>query len=547
MCLREQDFGTVPAETAKLAHQVFPKGNPYLTLRDHLGMLYTDARFAALFSSSRGRPAESPACLALAVVIEYMEDLSDTEVAEQIRARIDLKYFLGLELTDTGFDASVLTEFRERLVAQELVGVLLQAVLQKAESLQLLKKRGRQRSDSTHVLGAVAQLNRLELVGETLRAALEALAVAAPDWLRTVAPASWYERYGHRFVHGRQPRQARERDALAQQIAADGAELLAACHAEIAPTWLVEMPAVRTLQHIWEQQYSCEDGQWRWRTPEEQPAHTELQVSPYDPDVRYSRKRETEWCGYKVHLSESCETYLPRLITNVETGNAAAPDGAMTATIHKHLAAQDLLPREHLMDGGYLDAQVLVTESTTHAVRLVGPVPSDPSWQARAAEGYDLACFAIDWEAQQVTCPQGRVSTQWRGWTDEHDQPAIQVCFARSDCSACPVRQQCTRSAARTLSFRPRAQHEALQQRRQEQKTPEFQADYQARAGAEGTISQAVRRCGLRRARYIGQAKTHLQNVATAAALNLSRLADWFSEIQPRKTRTSHFVVLQPI
>jgi transposase len=310
---------------------------------------------------------------------------------------------------------------------------------------------------------------------------------------------------------------------------------------------LRELRAVETLRRIWVQQYVWAESHWRWRTTAEQPPHTELLISPYEPEARYSRKRDTEWCGYKTHLTETCDPDLPRLITNVETGNAAAPDQQMTATSHQHLAAHDQLPDEHYVDSGYLDAGAIVAAESDHAVALLGPVPADTAWQAHTETGYALKVFRIDWEAQQVTCPQGHPSQTWRTGHDARGHPQIQVRFARAHCQAGPVRPQCTRSAARTLSLRPRAQHEALQQRRQVQTTTEFRQAYRTRAGIEGTVSCAVRVTGLRRARYIGHAKTHLQNVATAVALNLRRLAAWWADLRPRGTRTSHFAALQPV
>lgn len=544
MALKQHERSTVPESTVAMAHKVFPKGHPYLTLRDQLGELYEDAQFADLFSSPRGRPAEAPGCLALVLVLEFMEDISDDVAADMVRARIDWKYLLGLELEDTGFDASVLVEFRQRLLAEGAERRLLETLLQRVAERGLLRKRGVQRTDATHVLAASAQVNRLELVGETLRAALDSLSAAVPAWVRAHAPAEWYERYGHRFIQGPQPSASAEREALALEIATDGAQLLAWVRAADAPAWLRELPAVEILRQVWVQQYLYEDGQWRWRKEEEMPSHTLRIVSPYDSEARYSRKRQTEWSGYKAHVTETCDADLPRLITNLETGNAADPDHHMTAVIHKHLAEAERLPSEHLFDSGYLDAGELVVAQTAHQVELVGPLPPDHSWQAHANQGYASAGFAIDWEAAQVTCPQGQHSTSWNVRQNEAGETHIHVLFAPSSCGSCPVRAQCTRGAVRTLTLHTQAEHEALLQRRQEQTTPAFKTRYRARAGIEGTLSLGVRSYGLRRARYCGQAKTHLQNLLIAVALNLSRLADWWTELRPRPTRITRFAAL---
>jgi transposase len=185
MSLRSEEIGPVPEETARVARAAFAGGNLYVQMRDVLGAVYDDARFAHLFAA-RGRPAEAPWRVALVTVMQFAEGLSDRQAAEAVRARIDWKYALGLELTDPGFDFSVLCEFRARLVAGGAEQLLLEALLEACRARGYLKARGRQRTDSTHVLGALRVLNRLERVAETLRDALDAVAVAAPAWLRAV-------------------------------------------------------------------------------------------------------------------------------------------------------------------------------------------------------------------------------------------------------------------------------------------------------------------------------------------------------------------------
>jgi transposase len=211
----------VPEDTARVARAAFSKGNVYLSVVEALGTLYQDEAFSDLFPR-RGQPAASPARLALVTVLQYAEGLSDRQAANAVRGRIDWKYVLGLELTDTGFDHTVLSEFRARLVAGDAALRLLDALLALAAEKGLFKPRGRQRTDSTHVLAAVRVLNRLERIGETLRAALNSIAVVAPDWLQAVAPPVWYERYGRRVENYHLPKPETDRHALAATIGADG-------------------------------------------------------------------------------------------------------------------------------------------------------------------------------------------------------------------------------------------------------------------------------------------------------------------------------------
>lgn len=186
MSLHPQDGYQIPEETQRVARAAFPKGTLCLRIADAVGAIYDDMQFADLFPL-RGQPAEAPARLALATVLQFVEGLSDRRAADAVRGRIDWKYALGLELTDPGFDHTVLSEFRTRLVRGQAEQVLLDTLLERVRELGLLKSRGRQRTDSTHVLAAVRMLNRLERVGETLRATLNVLAVVAPEWVRRVA------------------------------------------------------------------------------------------------------------------------------------------------------------------------------------------------------------------------------------------------------------------------------------------------------------------------------------------------------------------------
>lgn len=238
MSLHPQEELAIPHETLQVARAAFPKGNVYMGMRDELGEIYQDQAFAELFPS-RGQPAESPARLALVTVMQFAEGLSDRQAADAVRSRIDWKYALGLSLTDSGFDASVLSEFRKRLLTGDAEQLLFEAMLRRLCECGLLTARGRARTDSTHILAAVRVLNRLECIGETLRQALNSLAVVAPQWLRVWVPGEWFDRYGRSFEEYRLPPGKAQRYALAEQIGADGARLLNAIADGTAPAWLV--------------------------------------------------------------------------------------------------------------------------------------------------------------------------------------------------------------------------------------------------------------------------------------------------------------------
>jgi transposase len=399
----------------------------------------------------------------------------------------------------------VLSEFRSRIVAGGKEELLLDAILQHLVSVGLLKARGRQRTDSTHVLAAVRALNRYAVVGETLRHCLNTLATVAPAWLRSQLQPAWLERYATRFDDYHLPAGVNKRLALVQEIGSDGRTLLAAIYRADAPHWLRQLPAVETLRIVWLQQYyaAAPDEPMRWREREDQPPASQLRHTPYDPEARYSTKRETHWVGYKVHLTESCEPDQPHLITHVLTTAATVQDFEVVTTIHDQLADKQLLPSEHLLDGGYVDAELLVVSAADHQVVVTGPVSAEHSWQAKEQTGYALAAFQLDWDAQRATCPHGNVSRKWSATQDHLGTPIINIRFGTAQCLACPARAQCTRSATapRNLTVRPRPIHEALQAARQYQQSSNFHTRYKPRAGIEGALSQGVRRSDLRRTR----------------------------------------------
>ena len=547
MSLKQQHEFSIPEQTRRVAQAAFPKGCVCLRIADVLGCVYQDRQFAALFPR-RGQPAEAPGRLALVTVLQFMDGLADRQAADAVRARIDWKYALGLELTDAGFDHTVLSEFRSRMVGGGVELLLLDALLERAQALGLLKQRGRHRTDSTHVLAAVRSMNRLERVGETLRAALNALALEAPDWLRAVAEADWFTRYGSRVENFTLPKTEAGRKQLAAVIGLDGRKLLHAVGQADARFEMAALPAVQLLERVWAEQF-IDDGGGRpcLREVDRMKSPAELVSSPYDPEARYSTKRGNSWVGYKVHLTESCDDAAPRLITNVETTPATTPDDNMVEVVHGSLGRRGLLPSEHLVDKGYTDAKVLVRSRVEHGVAIVGPVAQDPSWQTRESAGFAKSAFVVNWEAKAVTCPEGKQSLSWLPNTYPASGPVFEVRFARADCTPCASRRQCTRSRVepRIVGLQDREHHEALQAMRMRQKTPEFREACAPRAGVESTHAQAIRRSGLRRARYRGLAKTHLQHVLTAAAINLLPIASWLDGVPLAPTRCSHFAALQ--
>jgi transposase len=559
MSLRPQSLEPVPEDTVRVARAAFPQGNPYLTLRDQLGTIFQDEDFADLFPLC-GQPSLPPWRLALVTILQFRETLADRQAAEAVRARIDWKYLLGLELTDPGFDFSVLSEFRDRLLAGHQEALLLEKLLEQCCARGLLQARGQQRTDATHVLAAIRVLNRLELVAETLRATLNELATVAPDWLQALAPVAWYERYGRRIEDSRLPTTEAKRKAYAQTVGEDGFRLLDALDAPEVPQAARALPIIAVLRRTWQRHYERTPGEiGADGTPLTPRVHFKASgtlspaaegiESPYDADARYRHKRDTQWTGYLVHVSETCESTAPHLLTHVQTTPATVHEAQSTGFIHQALVAKGLPPSEHLVDAAYVDAALLVTSREEHGITLRGPTRPNSSWQSQAEGGYTVEHFAVDWARQQVSCPQGKTSRSWAERVDHTGGPYIQVRFRQQDCRACRTRALCTRATqtARSLKLHPQAQFEALQAARAWYRSAEGQERYQQRAGIEGTLSQGIRGFGLRYARYRGLSKTHLQHVATAAAINVDRLIAWLDGRPRARTRTSRFAALAPV
>jgi len=545
MSLKPEPIQDVPKLTAQIAQAAFPKGNIYLQLRDELGTIYKDELFTDLYARD-GQPATSPWRLALITVLQFAENLPDRQAAEAVRSRIDWKYLLGLEITDPGFDYSVLCEFRARLVSGDAISRLLDRMIEVLKSQGILKSRQSQRTDSTHILTAVRDLSRLELVGKMMLHVLNSLAIVNPKWLKTIVPGEWQERYVTRWEDYRLPKSKTKRIELGEQVGRDGMQLYRAIFSGNAPVWLREIPALETLRQVWIQNfYEDEDG-LHWRRTGNIPPAAKMICSPFDTQARYNTKRQTNWVGYKVHLTEICDPDSPHLITNVITTEATYQDTGVVSQLHQSLAEKDLLPCEHMLDQGYSASKTLLEAQERYGVEMVMPMRSGHSWQQQDENAYELDQFQIDWARERVICPQGKESGSWVKGRDRQDDLRYEVMFNKADCGPCLARNLCTHSKRqrRKITLRSQYQHELLKKHRDFEQTQTFRARYAVRAGIEGTISQAVHALNMRRTRYRGLEKTCFQHIATAVAINLKRIYHWWNGHPLSKTRPSQFAML---
>lgn len=529
MSLTPHELEPIPETTRRLMQKACPNGTVVSRLRDALGPIYHDEDFADLFPK-RGRPAEAPWRLALVLVLQAMENLTDRQAAQAVCLRLDWKYALSLAPEDEGFDFSILCDFRERLISQHAQERVLAPLVQLCRANGWLKAGGKQRSDSTHVLAAVRTLSSIESVGETLRASLNELAELDASWLLSVVTQEWFDRYVHRVELARLPKAETKREAWVKQLGQDVFSLLAMGQRQETPPQIRQAACWSLLAQVWQQHDEVVEQQVRWR---EEPAASSEQrvVSPYDPEARCSRKREISWLGFKVHFTETCdqEEQSIHLITQVTTTSATTPDAPMLSPILDDLRQQDLAPSEHFVDMGYTSGEELAKQAEL-GTEVLGPVTAPSGWQAQQQGGFAPTDFVLDWHQQQATCPQGQHSLSWKPGQDGK-RAVLKIHFATATCRECPVRQHCTHSSrGRSLTILPKPAQEAREQRLREQANPAFQQRYARRAGIEATISQAVRTKGLRRCRSRGLAKAHLQHVTIATAINLVRLDSSFQQ-----------------
>lgn len=532
----------VSEQTSRIAEAAFPQGTLCLRIYKEFGTIFNDEDFSDFFPS-QGQPAESPFRLALVTILQFVEGLSDRAAADAVRGRIDWKYLLCLEIDDPGFDYSVLSEFRTRLLKSGAEKFIFEKLIKVFCEKGLLKSGGRQRTDSTHVLAAIRNMSRLELVGETLRSALNTISTVDPGWIQEHIPVHWVEQYKRRIEGYVLPKSEPQWAEYATQVGIDSHKLLSLIYSSESSQWLSKIPAVDILRRVFMSNFYISDEIISYRAKDNIPPASLHITSPYDSEARYGRKRATTWIGYKVHLTETCDQDAPHLITNVITETTQTGDNDAIPNIHENLSLSGLLPTTHLVDAGYIEAKGIVISKSQHNINLLGPPQYNRHWQSKEGKGFDLSNFQIDWENKVVKCPNEKTSNTWKNTKDSRGNDVVNVVFAKSDCSNCSQLRQCTKNKTqrRTLTLRPQELHDALVQARKQEQTVEFKKEYNLRAGIEGTISQGVRAFELRKVRYIGMAKAKLQQFVNAAAMNFVRIDSWLAGNIPETSRESAF------
>jgi transposase len=526
MCLKPQPPQPIPDATAALLRDLFEEDSVYQFIGDVLFEQFRDEDFADLYPKD-GQPAISPVLLSFVTIFQSLEDLSDRKTVYSLRFRFDWKYALHLPPSYRGFDHTVLSEFRQRLLEHKAEGRIFNAIFAQLKQLGFYKQRGIQRTDSLAIYTHCRLLKRIELCVETMRVVIKELLHRDPDWTRATLPAKWEERYARRCKSERLSEE--ERQTLAVLVGDDGQWLLDRLAQEDA-AHLAELRAVETLRDVWKVHYERgADGHMRWTTDGERGGAHAIET-PHDPDARWSTKRSSDWVGYKLQVTETDDADQPHLITDIAVTPAPASDMHAISEIRERQSKQDTLPSERFVDSGYVSGEN-IKDGRTSGEELLGPIRTTVTPQSKLPDGFSHADFQIDFDQRLVICPGGQTTP-----ITSSGKNGEQAVFPRKVCAACPLRSRCCtgKKEGRALTFG--LSYQETQQARQRQQTEAFKTKYRAhRGGVEGCLSALVRGQGVRTTRYVGQGKNHLRALFVGTAVNLMRSAAWRAGYRPKK------------
>lgn len=524
MCLKIRLPWPMPEETKRIGQKLLKENDVYRLIGDQLFESWNEEEYADLYSAE-GKPGISPVILALVSVFQFMEKLADRQATTALRMRLDWKYALHLPLDYEGFDFSVLSEFRDRLIKGQAEGRVFEKLVEQIRGMGLIKEQGKQRTDSIAMLTKVRRLCRVETVVETLRLAIVAIVDTDREWSEEVIPPSWEEKYGERFV--RQKYSEKDWKEYEENIGENGRWLLKRLEKGSAPAELQNLPEVQVLKTVWAQQFREEGGKMAYTDLKKYDGHTQIQ-SPHDPEARYSRKRHFEWVGDKVQVTETDDAGYPHIITDIVATSSNHTDYEELPFIQARLQQRECKPAEHYVDAGYMSGPNL-SSSQKHEIDLIGPLANFVTPQERLPNGITQSHFQIDAINNTVICPKGHLAKD-----PVPVNNSLSFRFPLKTCAACELRARCcTGKGGRTIGIS--AYFEFTEAARARQKTEAFKKDYyQHRSGVEGSLSALVRGHGMRVSRYIGHKKRNLQAVFTGCAANLKRTARWLAGERPQ-------------
>lgn len=508
--------------TSYLCGELFGATDRYRLFREKLWpkLLELAPKLHALYCEDNGRPAIDPVLLCGVTLLQFMEKAADRKASEQVVYHLGWKYALDLELDYPGFHPTVLVYFRDRLEHKQAERVLFDGIVKLLVELGLVKKKGKQRLDSTHILGYVKEMSRLECAVETVRLGLEAL---AKETSRSERPEFW-ERLWALYVQSEIDWRLskKERASRYRQCGQDMEVLLKWVGAQSGA--LGELEAIKLLSRVFGEQFEVVEGKLE-PTAKRPPRSVQ---NPHDPDAHYADKGKRQWVGYKVHVVESVDPEEPAknkgeptesFITEIFTTEAAQNEMAgLAEALKREVEHHEITPAAMYADGGYVTENTL-SEAEKSGMELLGPTRPDPH-----KGPYNAEAFSVDIEKRQAVCPQGKTSTQCSHIHDAHMGTEYYRIEWGSQCEGCPIQKPCARSSKngrRTLVVGLR--HDLVEKRRKEMRAPDYAKSMHPRNGIEGTHSELVRGHGMRRTKYRGLSRVSLSHYFMGAACNVKR------------------------
>jgi transposase len=507
--------------TSTLCGEMFGTTDRYRLFREKIlpKLFALRGKLKSLYCENNGRPAVDPVLLAGVTLLQYMEKVADRVASEQVVYHLGWKYALDLELGDGGFHATVLVYFRDRLEEKDAERLIFDEILELLIETGLVKRRGKQRLDSTHILGYVKEMSRLECAVETVRLGLEALAGEVSVGKR----AEFWEKLWALYVQSKLDWRISKADRQGRyrQCGQDMRELLE--WIDTKQPELRELEAVKLLRRVFSEQFEVVEG--KLQPTQRRPPRSVH--NPHDPDAHYADKGKKQWVGYKVHVVESVNPEEPakrkgepteQFITEVLTTEAAQDEMAgLAQALKREQEHHKIKPEVMYADGGYVTEKTL-SEAEQSGMELLGPTRPDPH-----KGPYNADAFEVDIENRRAICPQGKTSTQWSHIQDAYMGTEYYRIEWASQCDRCPVQKQCTRTknGRRILVVGPR--HDLVEKRRKEMREPDYSKSMHPRNGIEGTHSELVRGYGLRRTKYRGLSRVSLSHHLMGAACNVKR------------------------
>jgi hypothetical protein len=536
MSLKPVDSQRSFYHTDYLCGDLFGPASRYRLFREKLWpkLLALGPKLHSLYCEDNGRPAIDPVLLCGVTLLQFMEKAADRGASSHVVYHLGWKYALDLELDYPGFHPTVLVYFRDRLEEKNLERVIFDGVVEMLVELGLVKKKGKQRLDSTHVLGYVKEMSRLECAVETLRIALEALAKE----MRSAERPEFWERlwvlYVQSDLHWRLSK--KERASRYRQCGQDMQELLQWVGAKSAA--LGELEAIKLLSRVFGEQFELVEG--KLEPTSRRPSRSVH--NPHDPDAHYADKGKKQWVGYKVHVVESVDPEEPakkkgepaeHFITEILTTEAAQDEMAgLAEALKRQQQHHEIKPEAMYADGGYVTENTLA-QAENNGMELLGPTRPDPH-----KGPYNADHFHVDIEKRQAICPQGKTSTQCSHIQDACMGTEYYRIEWASQCDCCPVQSQCTRAKNGRRILVVGLRHDLVEKRRKEMREAEFSKSMYPRNGIEGTHSELVRGHGMRRTKYRGLSRVGLSHYFMGAACNVKRYLNLLA-FQMRQTALS--------